>query len=53
MQSNIEKSLKGDIISLKRYVEMSSGGGSVAVQYANGGVMNGDLTVAGTLSHLH
>ena len=29
---------------------MSSGGGSVAVQYANGGVMNGDLTVAGTLS---
>ena len=50
LQSNIEKSLKGDIISLKRYVEMSSGGGSVAVQYANGGVMNGDLTVAGTLS---
>jgi hypothetical protein len=50
LQSNIEKSLKGDIISLKRYVEMASGGGSVAVQYANGGVMNGDLTVAGTLS---
>jgi hypothetical protein len=50
LQSNIEESLKGDIISLKRYVEMASGGGSVAVQYANGGVMNGDLTVAGTLS---
>ena len=50
LQSNIEKSLKGDITSLKRYVEMASGGGSVAVQYANGGVMNGDLTVAGTLS---
>jgi hypothetical protein len=30
-----------------RYVE--SGGGTNAVQYANGGTMNGDLTVAGSL----
>ena len=28
---------------------MSSGGGTNAVQYANGGTMNGDLTVTGTM----
>jgi len=39
-----------EIQALKRLIEMSSGGGSVAVQYANGGVMNGDLLVTGTLS---
>jgi len=50
LQSDIEKSLKVDIMSLKRYVEMSSGGGSVAQQFANGGNMNGNLTVVGTIS---
>ena len=50
LQSDIEKSLKGDIMHLKRYAEMVSGGGSVAVQYANGGIMNGNLTVVGSIT---
>ena len=33
-----------------RRVVMGGGGGSVAVQYANGGVMNGNLFINGTLS---
>lgn len=49
LQSDIEKSLKGDIVSLKRYVEMSSGGGSVAKQFANGGTMDGNLNVNGNI----
>lgn len=36
--------------SLKRYIELSSGGGSVAQQFAGGGTMNGSLTVTGTIS---
>ena len=36
--------------SLKRYIELSSGGGSVAQQFSNGGTMNGSLTVTGTIS---
>jgi hypothetical protein len=36
-------------MSLKRMMEMMSGGGSVAVQFADGGTMNGDLTINGNL----
>ena len=36
-----------ELQSLKRLIEMSSGGGSVAQQFANGGTMNGDLNVTG------
>ena len=39
-----------ELMALKRLIEMSSGGGSVAVQFANGGTMNGNLTVVGTIS---
>lgn len=42
---DISKQFQNEMMSIKRLVEMSSGGGSVAVQYANGGVMNGDLNV--------
>ena len=35
--------------SIKRLIEMSAGGGSVAVQYADGGTMNGDLNVTGNI----
>lgn len=34
----------------KRYGTVGGGGGTNAVQYANGGTMNGNLTVNGTLS---
>lgn len=36
-----------EIGALKRLIEMSSGGGSVAKQFANGGTMNGTLNVTG------
>jgi hypothetical protein len=39
-----------ELMSLKRLIEMSSGGGSVAQQFANGGTMNGNLTVTGNIS---
>lgn len=39
-----------ELQSLKRLIEMSSGGGSVAKQFANGGTMDGNLTVIGTIS---
>ena len=38
-----------EISALKRLIEMSSGGGSVAVQFANGGTMNGNLNVTGQI----
>jgi hypothetical protein len=50
LEQRITSNMQNEMTSLKRYVEMSSGGGSVAVQYANGGVMNGDLKVTGTLT---
>ena len=49
LQDEISNTLRGDITALKRYVEMSSGGGSVAKQFANGGVMDGALNVTGNI----
>ena len=49
IKTDISKQFQNEMSSIKRLVEMSSGGGSVAVQYANGGVMNGDLTINGNL----
>ena len=39
-----------ELMSLKRLIEMSSGGGSVAQQFANGGTMNGNLNVTGNIT---
>ena len=50
LENTINNKFTAEISSLKRLIEMSSGGGSVAVQFANGGTMNGDLTVVGSLS---
>ena len=49
LQEEISDSLRGDIVSLKRYVEMSSSGGSNAKQFALGGTMDGNLNVTGEL----
>lgn len=53
LKKDIEKSISekftNEMQSIKRLIEMSSGGGSVAVQYADGGTMNGDLNVAGNI----
>lgn len=38
-------------VDLRKYVSVySSGGGTNAVQYANGGIINGDLIITGSLS---
>ena len=39
-----------EISALKRLIELSSGGGSVAMQFAEGGTMKGNLTVVGAIS---
>ena len=53
LKKDIEKSISekftNEMQSIKRLIEMSSGGGSVAVQYADGGTMNGDLNVNGNI----
>ena len=49
LQEDITNALQGDIVSLKRYVEMSSGGGSTAKQFAAGGTMDGNLDVNGNI----
>lgn len=53
--SELDKKITGkvseEIARLKQYISMySSGGGSVAKQFAAGGTMNGDLTVVGAIS---
>ena len=54
LKTELEKSVSNrfvnEISSLKRLIELSSGGGSVAKQFADGGTMNGNLTVTGAIS---
>jgi hypothetical protein len=51
IEEKINQTLQAEIINLKKYVaSYSGGGGSVATQYANGGIMNGDLTVNGSIN---
>jgi hypothetical protein len=52
-ENNIQlelKTIKTQMESLnKRYATVGGGGGTNAMQFANGGVMNGNLTVSGTV----
>ena len=50
LEKEITSKFTNEIVNLKRYIELSSGGGSVAQQFANGGTMRGNLVVVGTLS---
>ncbi len=50
LEKDITARFTNELVNLKRYIELSSGGGSVAQQFANGGTMNGNLVVTGTLS---
>lgn len=50
LEQTITTKFTNEVMSLKRMVEMMSGGGSVAQQFANGGTMNGNLTVTGAIS---
>jgi hypothetical protein len=49
LKLDIKQQFQNEIGSMKRYAEMSAGGGTNAVQYANGGTMNGNLNVNGEL----
>ncbi len=53
LKKDIEKSISekftNEMQSIKRLIEMSAGGGSVAAQFADGGTMNGDLNVTGNI----
>jgi hypothetical protein len=53
IKSELEKIIgtrfSNELQSLKRLIEMSSGGGSVAKQFAAGGTMNGTLNVTGQI----
>lgn len=54
IKSELEKLIgtrfSNEMASVKRLIELSSGGGSVAKQFAAGGTMDGDLTVVGLIS---
>jgi hypothetical protein len=50
LERSITSRFTNEISSLKRMMELMSGGGSVAQQFADGGTMNGNLTVVGTIS---
>lgn len=51
IKTDLEKSISNrftqELANVRRIIELSSGGGSVAVQFANGGTMNGTLNVTG------
>jgi len=54
LKTELEKSIStrfsSEIMTLKKMIELSHGSGSVAVQYANGGIMDGSLIITGSLS---
>jgi len=53
LQKDVEEAVtdkfNNELRQLKRLIGMSSGGGSVAMQFAGGGTMNGDLNVVGNI----
>ena len=54
IKTDLEKSISNrftqELANVRRVIELSSGGGSVAQQFANGGTMNGSLNVTGNIS---
>jgi len=49
LEKSITRKFSIELMSLKRMMEMISGGGSVAQQFANGGTMNGNLNIVGNI----
>jgi hypothetical protein len=49
-QKEIDEKIGKTETRLRKYISVYSGGGSVAMQFANGGTMGGDLIVTGALS---
>lgn len=50
LQKEISNKISNEIVSFRKYIAYHSGGGTVAQQFANGGTMNGNLTVQGSIS---
>ena len=51
LQKEISNKISNEIIALRKYTAYhGGGGGTVAQQFANGGTMNGSLTIVGTIS---
>jgi len=51
LDKKISSKISDEVIRLKKFIAVySGGGGSVAAQFADGGVMNGNLTVVGSIS---
>lgn len=46
----ISSKIDTEVTRLRKYIAVYSGGGSVAMQFADGGTMNGNLTVLGAIS---
>jgi hypothetical protein len=53
IKTDLEKTISNrftlELANVRRIIELSSGGGSVAVQFANGGTMNGNLNINGQI----
>ena len=49
LKLDIKQQFQNEMMSIKRLIELSSGGGSVAKQFAIGGTMDGDLKVTGEI----
>jgi hypothetical protein len=51
LDKKISSKISDEVIRLKKFIAVySGGGGSVAQQFADGGIMNGNLTVVGAIS---
>jgi len=46
----IKDRVDSEVTRLRKYISVYSGGGSVAMQFADGGTMNGNLTIVGAIS---
>ena len=49
VEDSVTEKFNRELQYLKKLIGMSSGGGSVAMQFANGGTMNGNLNVTGSI----
>jgi hypothetical protein len=49
LKESIDEKFASEMANIRRMVELYSGGGTNAVQFANGGIMNGDLNVNGNI----
>jgi hypothetical protein len=51
LDKKINKKIDDEVTRLRKYISVyGGGGGTVAMQFADGGTMNGNLTVVGTIS---